>query len=204
MKKITLLIVLLTTFISNAQEETNNSKVNFVNTFQFTFGFSNLIPNESMMGESHKSAFPSFSARLGIFSYDKFTVGIHAGLYRMEVKDNQYYGFFNKTTAFVPGFYLSYFQPISNESILEPYLTYDYTKYTSTGYNDKELDSESDGLGLGIDYQHKIGGRAYITLGLKYSFNKMRTETNENWEKYINNYNYMSAKIGFTFSKNRL
>ncbi len=203
MKKI---IVLLCVFASLAgySQEKKKSKVDFVNTFQFTIGFSNLTPNKSMMGDAHSEAFPSISAHLGIFSYSRFTAGIHASLHRMEVKNNNYFGFFHRTTAFIPGFYLSYYQPITTESLIEPNISYDYTKYTSTGYGEKELDFESDGLGLGIDYQHKIGNRAYVTFGLKYSVNKMRTETHPNWEKYINNYNYMSAKIGFTFSKNRL
>lgn len=203
MKKIIVLMCVLVSLSSYSQDE-KKSKVDFVDTFQFTFGFSNLAPNKSMMGDSHSEAFPLIAARLGIFSYSRFTAGIYASLHRMETKNNNYFGFFHRTTAFTPGFYLSYYQPITAESLIEPYVSYDYTKYTSTGYGNKELDFEGDGLGLGIDYQHKIGGRAYLTLGLKYSFNKMRTETNANWEKYMNNYNFMSARIGFTFSKNRL
>ena len=156
-----------------------------------------------MMGDAHSVAFPSFNARLGIFSYSRFTVGFHLGLHRMNVKENDYFGHFERTMVFTPGLYASYYQPISSESLIEPYISYDDSEYTTKGYG-KELESESDGLGLGIDYQHKIGSRAYVTFGLKYSFNKMRTETHPNWEKYINNYNFMSAKIGFTFSKNRL
>ena len=203
MKKIIVLMCVLLSLSSYSQDE-KKSKVDFVDTFQFTFGFSNLTPNKSMVGDAHSEAFPLIAARLGIFSYSRFTAGIHASLHRMETKNNNYFGFFHRTTAFTPGFYLSYYQPITAESLIEPNVSYDYTKYTSTGYGSKELDFESDGLGLGIDYQHKIGGRAYLTLGLKYSINKMRTETHPNWEKYMNNYNFMSAKIGFTFSKNRL
>lgn len=195
----------MTTFASNAQTENNEKKQNisFVNSFQFALGFSNLAPNKSMMGDAHSEAFPSFTTRLGIFSYNRFTVGIHLGLHRMNVKNNDYFGLFEKTTVFTPGFYLSYYQPLNSESLFEPYISYDNSQYTTKGYG-KELESESDGFGLGLDYQHKIGNRAYVTFGLKYSFNKMRTETNPNWEKYMNNYNYMSAKVGFTFSKNRL
>lgn len=202
MRKIITLLLAIISITSYSQNE-NNSKFDFVNTFQFTLGFSNLAPNKSMMGDSHTEAFPSFTARLGIFSYSRFTIGIHAGLYRMSVKNNDYFGHFEKTTVFTPGFYLSYFQPVSANSLFEPYISYDNSQYTTNGYG-KELESQSDGLGLGIDYQHNIGSRAYITFGLKYSINKMRTETNPNWEKYMNNYNFLSAKVGFTFSKNRL
>ncbi len=202
MKKIIVLIYVLVSLSSYSQNE-KKSNVDFVNTFQFSLGFSNLAPNKSMMGDAHSEAFPSFNARLGIFSYNRFTIGIHAGLHRMSVKNNDYFGHFERTTVFTPGFYASYYQPLSSESILEPHISYDNSQYTTKGYG-KELDSESDGLGLGLDYQHKIGNRAYVTFGLKYSFNKMRTETHPNWEKYMNNYNFMSAKIGFTFSKNRL
>lgn len=202
MKKITLLLVLLTTYLSNAQED-NTTKVDFVSSFQFTFGFSNLAPNKSMMGEAHESAFPTFTARLSIFNYSRFNIGLHTDLHFMSVKNTKYYGNFDSTDAITIGPFVSYYQPISENSLLEPYISYDYTNYYSN-YDRKKLHSESDGLGLGIDYQHKIGGRAYVTFGLKYSFNKMRTETHPNWEKYMNNYNFMSAKIGFTFSKNRL
>lgn len=202
MKKIITLLFVLVGITSHSQNE-KKSNIDFVNTFQFTLGFSNLAPNESMMGDAHEEAFPYLAGRLGIFSYNRFTIGIHAGLSRMTVKSNDYFGHFEKTTVFTPGFYLSYYQPITSESLFEPYISYDNSQYTSKGYG-KELDSESDGLGLGIDYQHKISNRAYVTFGLKYSFNKMRTETHPNWEKYMNNYNFMSAKIGFTFSKNRL
>lgn len=202
MKKIIVLICVLVSLSSYSQNE-KKSNVDFVNTFQFSLGFLNLAPNKSMMGDAHSEAFPSFNSRLGIFSYNRFTIGIHVGLHRMSVKNNDYFGHFERTTVFTPGFYASYYQPLSSESILEPYISYDNSQYTTKG-NGKELDSESDGLGLGLDYQHKIGNRAYVTFGLKYSFNKMRTETHPNWEKYMNNYNFMSAKIGFTFSKNRL
>ena len=201
MKKIIVLLSIFTTLTGYSQTEIK-SKVDFVNTFQFTFGFSNLAPNNSMMGDAHSEAFPTFNARLGIFSYNRFTIGIHLGLHRMSVKNNNYFGHFEKTTVFTPGFYASYYLPLTSENLLEPYISYDHSQYTTKGYG-KELNSESDGLGLGIDYQHKIGGRAYLTLGLKYSINKMRTETHPNWEKYMNNYNFMSAKVGFTFSKNR-
>ena len=203
MKKIIVLMCVFVSLLSYSQDD-KKPKVDFVDTFQFTFGFSNLAANKSMMGDAHSEAFPLVTARLGIFSYSRFTAGIHAAIHRMKTKNNNYFGYFHRTTAFTPGFYLSYYQPINSNSLIEPYISYDYTKYTSTGYGSKELDFESDGLGLGIDYQHKVGSRAYVTFGLKYSFNKMRTETNPNWEKYMNNYNFLSAKIGFTFSKNRL
>ena len=202
MKKIIVLMCILVSLSSYSQDE-KKSKVGFVDTFQFTFGFSNLAANKSMMGDAHSAAFPSFNARLGIFSYSRFTVGFHLGLHRMNVKENDYFGHFERTIVFTPGLYASYYQPISSESLIEPYISYDDSEYTTKGYG-KELESESDGLGLGIDYQHKVGSRAYVTFGLKYSINKMRTETHPNWEKYMNNYNFMSAKIGFTFSKNRL
>ena len=202
MKKITLLLVLLTTYLSNAQED-NTTKVGFVSSFQFTFGFANLAPNKSMMGEAHESAFPLVTGRLGVFHYNKLSLGLNASVHSMDVKKTQYYGYFDYTQAITIGPYISYYQPLSKKSLIEPYVSYDYVNYYSN-YNDKKLHSESDGLGLGIDYQYKIGGMPYITFGLKYSINKMRTETNPNWEKYMNNYNFMSAKIGFTFSKNRL
>ena len=189
--------------LSSYSQDEKKSKVDFVDTFQFALGVSNVAPNESMMGEAHSPAFPSFGARLGIFSYSRFTLGLHVGLHRMSVKENDYFGHFERTIVFTPGLYASYYQPLSSESLLEPYISYDDSQYTTKGYG-KELNSKSDGLGIGIDYQHKIGGRTYFTFGLKYSINKMRTETHPNWEKYINNYNFLTAKIGFTFSKNRL
>lgn len=205
MQKAILLLFALIGFAGKAQTENSksNQNISFVNTFQFTIGFSNLSPNKSMMGDAHEEAFPSITARLGIFSYNRFTIGIHAALHRMSVKNNQYFGEFEKTTVFTPGFYLSYYQPITSESLFEPYISYDNSDYTAKGY-EKELNSKSDGLGLGLDYQHKIGSKAYVTFGLKYSINKMRTNTHPDWEKYINNYNFLSAKVGFTFSKDRL
>lgn len=205
MQKIIFFLFASITFASNAQTEHKESahNISFVNTFQFTIGFSNLIPNKSMMGEAHSEAFPSITARLGVFSYNRFTIGLNAGFHNMGVKNMQYFGYFDNTSVITLGPYMSYYQTLTANSLFEPYISYDYAKYTSK-YLDKELDFESDGLGLGIDYQHKIGNRAYVTFGLKYSFNKMRTETHPNWEKYMNNYNFMSAKIGFTFSKNRL
>jgi len=202
MRKIILIALLLTANLCNAQEE-DNSKIGFVSSFQFTIGFSNLAANKSMMGEAHESAFPSFTSRLSVFNYSKFYIGFHGSLHVMQLKSTKYYGNFDSTDVVTIGPFISFYQPITEKSLLEPYLSYDYTNYYSN-HDDKKLHSESDGLGLGIDYQHKIGGRAYITLGLKYSINKMRTETHPNWEKYINNYNFMSAKVGFTFSKNRL
>ena len=202
MKKIIFLAVFINTILLNAQE-VEKSKFDFVNTFQFTLGFSNLAPNKSMMGEAHESAFPLVTGRLGVFHYNKLSLGLNASVHSMDVKKTQYYGYFDYTQAITIGPYISYYQPLSKKSLIEPYVSYDYVNYYSN-YNDKKLHSESDGLGLGIDYQHKVGNRAYVTFGLKYSFNKMRTETNPNWEKYMNNYNFLSAKIGFTFSKNRL
>ena len=202
MKKITLLILLLTTFLSNAQEETN-SKIGFVSSFQFTIGFSNLATNKSMMGEAHQSAFPEFTGRLSVFNYSKFYIGLHSSVHSMSVKNTKYYGNFDSTNALTIGPFISFYQPITENSLLEPYISYDYTNYYSN-YDDKKLHSESDGLGLGLDFQHKIGNRAYVTFGLKYSINKMRTTTHPDWEKYMNNYNFLSAKIGFTFSKDRL
>jgi len=202
MKKIIFFVLFISNFTCNAQENTNPN-ISFAKSFQFTFGFANLATNKSMMGEAHNVAFPSVTGRLGIFHYNKFSVGLHASVHSMDVKNTQYYGYFEDTQALAIGPYISYYQPISEKSLLEPYISYDYVNYYSN-YDDKKLHSESDGLGLGIDYQYKIVGMAYVTFGLKYSFNKMRTETHPNWEKYMNNYNFMSAKIGFTFSKNRL
>lgn len=204
MKKITLFLLSLVAVSVNGQNEPKKTEnISFVNTFQFTIGFTNLAPNKSMMGDAHQEAFPLITGRLGVFNYSRWGLGLHASVHRMRVKDIQYFGNFNKTTAFTIGPYLSYYQPISSESLLEPYISYDYTDYNSSGY-DKELSSESDGLGLGLDYEHKISTKTYITLGLKYNINKMRTLTNPEWEKYIINYNFLTAKIGFTFSNNRL
>lgn len=202
MKKIVILIVLFNVLHLSAQE-TKNNYIGFVDSFQFTIGFTNLAANKSMMGEAHETAFPLITGRLGIFHYNKFSVGLNASIHTMDVKNSNYYGYFNYTRAISIGPYVSYYQPLTNSSLLEPYLSYDYVNYNSN-YNDKKLHSESDGLGIGIDYQHKFSRKAYVTFGLKYSFNKMRTETHPNWEKYMNNYNFMSAKLGFTFSRNRL
>lgn len=202
MKKISLLAILLTSPLSYSQEN-QTPDIGFARNFQFTVGFSNLATNKSMMGEAHDAAFPSITGRLGIFHYNKFTLGLNASLHGMDVKNTQYYGHFDYTQAMSIGPYASYYQPITESSLLEPYISYDYVNYYSN-YDDKKLHSESDGLGLGIDYQYKITGMAYVTFGLKYSFNKMRTVTHPNWEKYMNNYNFLSAKVGFTFSKNRL
>lgn len=202
MKKIAFLILLFSVFKGNSQENSNEN-ISWAKSFQFTIGFSNLAPNKSMMGEAHESAFPLVTGRLGVFHYNKLSLGLNASVHSMDVKKTQYYGYFDYTQAITIGPYISYYQPLSKKSLIEPYVSYDYVNYYSN-YNDKKLHSESDGLGLGIDYQYKIGGMPYITFGLKYSINKMRTETNPNWEKYMNNYNFLSAKIGFTFSKNRL
>src|SRR5690606_16597888 len=107
MKKIIVLMCVLV-WLSGYSQDEKKSKVGFVDTFQFTFGFSNLASNKSMMGDAHNVAFPLVTARLGIFSYCRFTAGIHAAVHRMETKNNNYFGFFHKTTAFTPGFYLSY------------------------------------------------------------------------------------------------
>lgn len=202
MKK-AIILTLLFNAINLSAQETKSNYIGFVDSFQFTFGFTNLVSNHSMMGEAHKASFPLFTARLGIFQINKLSVGLHASLHSMEVRNTNYYGYFTNTNAGTIGPYLSYYQEISESSLLEPYISYDFVHYKSN-YEDKKLKSESDGLGLGIDYQHKISRKAYVTFGLKYSFNKMRTETHRNWEKYMNNYNFMTAKIGFTFSRNRL
>lgn len=204
MKNVILSICALCSITSNAQNEPNTQTyISFADTFQFTFGFANLAANESMMGDAHQEAFPLITGRLGIFNYNRFSLGLHGSVHRMSIKDIQYFGNFSKTTAYTIGPYLSYYIPVSAEGLIEPYVSYDYTDYTSKGFG-KKLDSESDGLGLGIDYQHKVGGKAYMTIGLKYHMNTMRTSTHPNWEKYMNNYNYLSAKVGFTFSNNRL
>lgn len=202
MKKVITLFFLVLSVCSYSQDE-KNSNIDFVNTFQVTLGFSNLAPNKSMMGDAHQEAFPAINLRLGIFSYKRLTFGIHAGVHRMGVKENQYFGQFEKTTVFSPGLYASYYQPISSDGLFEPYISYDYAEYYTRGYG-KKLNADSNGLGLGLDYQHKLGKSAYVTFGLKYSLNKMKTQTNPNWEKYLNNYNFLTAKLGFTFSKNRL
>ena len=201
MKKKLLLLMLLGVVKANAQTE--NSDVSFVNDFQFTFGFSNIAPNKSMMGDAHQETFPYFTGRLGIFSYNRFTVGLHAEVQSMHVKSNSYFGAFDYTNVFTIGPYVSYFQPVSANGLFEPYISYDYANYTSRG-DDKKLTFDSDGLGLGIDYEHKIGGKAYVTFGVKYSIHKLRSQTNPAWEKYLNNYNFLSFKVGFTFAKNRL
>lgn len=203
MNKLTKLFLLLASFTGFSQEQDTSKAISFANSFQFTLGFSNLAANKSMMGDAHQEAFPAISARLGIFSYNRFTLGIHAGVFRMSVKETPYFGQFERTTVFNPGFYASYYHPISTQGLFEPYFSYDYAEYFTKGYG-KELDSDSNGLGFGLDYQHKISTSAYVTFGVKYTWNKMSTQTNPNWEKYINNYQYLSAKLGFTFSKNRL
>ncbi|UUV20948.1 hypothetical protein [Paenimyroides aestuarii] len=201
MKKMVSLYCLLISFSGFSQNE-KNSSIDFFNTFQMTLGFSNLAPNNSMMGDAHKVAFPSLQGRLAIISYQRFTVGAHLGFQRMMVKNNNYFGYFEKTTVLTPGLYASFYQPINEQSILEPYISYDKSQYTSNGFG-KELNSESNGLGLGVDYLHKIGTNAYFTFGMKYSIHKMQTDTAPNWEKYMNNYQFLTAKIGITFSKNR-
>lgn len=202
MKKFGLLFALFCSFTTFAQN-TPEENVWFAKDFQVGLGLSNLMPNESMMGDAHKMAKPVIYARLGIFHYKQFTLGLHGNASTMNVKNTQYYGDFNRTNFYTLGPYLSYFQPVSSTIILEPYLSYDGTEYRSK-YNDKKLSYSSDALGIGLDFEYKIDTNAYFIFGLKYSISKLNTNTNPNWEKYLNNYNFLSAKIGFAFAKHRL
>lgn len=204
MKKVIIALSFIVSLGSNAQNEpTNQKNISFANTFQFSLGFANLAANESMMGDAHQEAFPLITGSLGVFNYNRFSLGLHTSFHKMNVKDIQYYGNFSRTTAFTIGPYLSYYAPVSAEALVEPYISYDYTEYAGKGFG-KELNSVSDGLGLGIDYKHKIGNTSYITLGVKYHINQMRTTTHPDWVQYMNKYNFLSAKVGFNFSNNRL
>lgn len=202
MKKLSLLFTFLGSTVTFAQQAPK-SEIWFAKDFQVALGFSNLLPNESMMGDTHRVAFPVIYARLGIFHFNQFTLGLHANAGGMKVKDSQYYGAFDNTSFYTIGPYVSFSQPISATTLLEPYISYDYSDYRSK-YDSKKLTYQSDGLGLGMDYEFNASGNAFFTIGLKYSINKLRTTTNPNWEKYLNNHNFMSVKLGFTFAKNRL
>ena len=202
MKKLFLSITLFSSAFVFSQESAKN-EVWFVKGFQVGLGVSNLLPNKSMMGEAHRTAVPVIYARLGVFHINQFTVGLHGNMGGMEVDNSQYYGDFDKTSFYTIGPYVSYFQPISESSLLEPYISYDYTDFRAK-YQSKKLKYDSNGLGLGLDYEYKISNGSYFMFGLKYSITKLKTETNRNWEDYLNKYNFVSAKIGFTFAKNRL
>lgn len=200
MKKSIIIFGLLFSVAGHAQE---SGKIWFVKDFQVGIGFSNLAPNNGMMGDAHRKSFPEINARVGVFHYDRFTVGMFGSIRNMKVKDRQYYGNFETTTVRSIGPYVSYFQPISSSSLLEPYISYDYAYYNAN-FDRKKLSFESDGFGMGLDFEHKISEKGYFVVGIKYSLNKLRSETNPNWEKYLNNYNYFSVKMGFTFASNRL
>lgn len=197
------LIVIFGLFFSVAVNAQDSEKIWFVKDFQVSIGFSNLAPNEGMMGDAHRKSFPEVTARIGIFHYNHFSVGMFGNVRNMKVKNRQYYGDFEKTTVRSIGPYVSYFQPISSKSLLEPYISYDYAYYNAN-FDRKKLSFESDGFGMGIDFEHKVSEKGYFVMGVKYTINKLRSETNPQWEKYLNNYNFFSVKMGFTFASNRL
>lgn len=200
MRKIILFATFLYSSILFAQTE---KEIWFMQDFQISMGFSNLMPNKSMMGDAHATALPVVYGRLGVFHFNQFSIGLHANVARMDVKDTQYYGDFDKTTYFTFGPYISFFQPASSDIALQPYLSYDYSEY-STKFRYKRLDYSSNGLGIGMDFHYKAGEHSFFTFGLKYNINTLDTQAHPNWDKYLNNHHYFSAKIGFNFAKNRL
>jgi|SRR5690606_33415201 len=200
MKKLLLLTTLLCSSLMSAQDQ--KKELWFGQDFEIGSGISNLIPNESMMGDAHRSAPFAFFAKIGIAHYKKFTLGIHGNASKMRVKNPQYYGLFKRTSYFSIGPYASFYQPIAENFVLEPYISYDYTEYTGKS-GGKKLRYDADGLGIGVDFAVHTGNNFFVLFGLKYSISKLRANTHPDWEKYLNNYNYFSAKIAFKFAKYR-
>ena len=200
MKKLLLSIALLCSSLIFAQNK--KKELWFGQDFEIGAGIPNLIPNKSMMGDAHRSSQVTFFTKIGIAHYKKFNLGIHGNFGRMQVKDPQYYGLFNRTSYFSIGPYVSYYQPISNNFVLEPYLSYDYTEYTGES-GGKKLRYDADGLGIGVDFEVHTGNNFFVLFGLKYNISKLRANTHPDWEKYLNNYNFFSAKIAFKFAKYR-
>lgn len=202
MKRILTTLLFVYASVSHAQETTPQKDIWFGNDFQIALGVNNILPNNSMMGDAHKLGFPKISMRIGIFHAHQWTLGITGSLNQSKVKDPQFFGDFDETIYREIGPYVSYYKSITENDALEAYASYDYVHYTATG-NDKKMTFESNGLGLALDWHNKISNRAYMTIGFKYSINKLNTKTHPNWEKYLNNYNYASVKVGFTFAKYR-
>jgi len=197
-------LILLTTFLYSSLSFAQNIKKElwFGQDFELGGGFTNLMPNESMMGDAHQSGQLSAFAKIGIVHYKQFSLGLHGSLSRMRVKAPQYYGLFKRTNFYTVGPYVSFYQPIADDMILEPYISYDYSEYTGTSGR-KELRFDGDGLGIGLDFEYHTGNNMFVLFGLKYTISKLRATTNPNWEKYLNNYNFLSAKIAFKFAKYR-
>lgn len=200
MKNKIILATLLYTSIATAQDD--KKKIWFGQDFELGGGIINVAANESMMGDAHTAAPLSLFLKAGIFHYQQFTIGIHANISGMRVKDPQYYGVFERTNTFTIGPYVSYFQPISEELALEPYLSYDYTEYTAKSGR-KELNFNADGLGIGLDLQYKAADNFFVLFGLKYTISTLDAKTHPDWQKYLHNYNFLSAKIAFKFAKYR-
>jgi len=200
MKKLLLPIALLCSSLIFAQNK--KKELWFGHDFEIGAGITNLIPNESMMGDAHRSAPFAAFAKAGIAHYKKFTLGIHIEASRMQVKNPQYYGLFKRTRRFTVGPYVSYYQPISDKYVLEPYISYDYSEFAGKS-GGKEVSYDSDGLGIGVDFEVHTGNNFFVLFGLKYNISKLRANTHPDWEKYLNNYNFFSAKIAFKFAKYR-
>lgn len=200
MKKVIPFLAILCSLSMNAQYQT--PRVFWVfNDFQVAIGATNLLPNKSMLGDAHATGI-ALDMRLGVFHYRQLSLGVQSGWSNMRVNDNKYYGNFDNTRTLKIGPYVSYFLPINSENILEPFATYEFSDYKAR-YASNQLDFEGSGLGLGVDFQHKIGNITYLTLGIKYTMNTINAETHPKWENYLNKHDFISMKIGFTFAKYR-
>src|SRR5690554_3050787 len=199
MKKLLLITSLFYTSLVVAQQEKKD--VLFFKEFEIGLKAINLTTNKSMMGDAHQIGHSLF-AKLGIVHYKSFSLGIHGNISGMQVKDTQYYGVFDKTSFNTIGVYAGYFYPMSDNIYLEPHLSYNASKYTAKD-SYKELNYGSQGLGIGLDFQYRVNNGLFLSLGLQYTINKLDTTTHQNWQKYLNNYNFLSAKIAFKFAKYR-
>lgn len=200
MKKTFLLISILFHSFTYSQEKME-SNIAFFKDYQIGVSATNLLSNESMMGNSHNIGH-NLHFKLGVLHIHHFTLGVQVGYGGMKVGDTTFYGDFYYTKTKNIGPYVSMYIPLSNDNELEPYISYEYLDY-KTKYRSKQMDFESNGLGLGIDYNFKFGEISYLTFGLKYSMQTMNTQTNYEWEAFMNKHNFVSAKIAVTFAKYR-
>ena len=200
MKRIVLACGLFVHTMTIAQINTEKN-VWLVNDYQIGVSATNVLHNESMMGTTHNTGY-HVHFKLGAIHVRQFTLGLQLGYGGMRVGNSEFYGDFDYTKTQSVSPYVSMYIPLKNENQLEPYISYEYIDYKSKHLS-KEMDFDSNGLSLGLDFNYKFGTISYLTFGLKYSMQTMNIQTHPEWETFMNKHNYISAKIAVTFAKYR-
>lgn len=198
MKKLLLLSAMIVSQVLSAQTE---RKVWVFTDFEIGLHATSLLRNNSMMGDALKPGY-QIHYKMGMLHINQFTLGAQLAIGGNRINDHQYFGNFDYVSSVQISPYVSLYIPIENENNIEPYISYDYTEFTAKKYRNS-MNFESNGLGLGIDYNYKIANITYLTFGLKYTLNTLNTETHPQWESYLNKQNFLSAKFAISFTKYR-